>query len=173
MISFNLLLSTNRNYEKNAELEIWFYLFVMGDEDPIIIRSPIDGLLLVNTVLDQFDAINGMRKLFKNIQEPPKFIMKLVPIEYVIETNLDHLEVSIKELLKKRKKTTNKGTYCIQIKKRSTNLRSEEIISQIAQIVENPVNLKKPDWIIRIEIIGNITGLSILKQSDILSLKRA
>ena len=156
MSSFNLLLSTNRNYEKKAELEVWFYLFILGDEDPLIIRSPIDGLLLINTSLDPYNVINSLRKIIRKNSEFPKFIIKLIPIDFVIETDLNFIHSAVKSLLENNKAKTQKGSYCIQIKKRATNLSGSEIIDKIARIVENPVSLKNPNWIVRIEIIGNI-----------------
>jgi tRNA acetyltransferase TAN1 len=63
-------------------------------------------------------------------------------------------------------------TYKISIEKRSSDLSSQEIISKIANKIKNKVSLEFPDKIILIEILGNKTGISILKKTDVLSVEK-
>ena len=51
-------------------------------------------------------------------------------------------------------------------------MSSTEIITEIAKIFTNKVSLNQPDWIILIEILGDKTGISILKDSEIFSLDK-
>ena len=46
-------------------------------------------------------------------------------------------------------------------------------ITEIAKIFPNKVSLNQPDWIILIEILGNETGISILKNDGMFSLDKA
>jgi tRNA acetyltransferase TAN1 len=46
------------------------------------------------------------------------------------------------------------------------------LITKIAKNIKNKVSLENPDKIIQIEILGGITGMSILKKSDILSVEK-
>ena len=59
-----------------------------------------------------------------------------------------------------------------QLKKRNSDLSSKEIITKIANNIKNKVSLEFPDRILLIEILGNKTGVSILKKSDILSTEK-
>ncbi|MBT4535702.1 MAG: RNA methyltransferase, partial [Nitrosopumilus sp.] len=63
-------------------------------------------------------------------------------------------------------------TYRISIEKRNSNISSKEIITKIANKIKNKVSLDFPDKIILIEILGIMTGVSILEKSDILSLEK-
>ena len=63
-------------------------------------------------------------------------------------------------------------SYRITIEKRNTDVSSTEIITDIAKIFPNKVSLNQPDWIILIEILGDKTGISILKDSEIFSLDK-
>ena len=63
-------------------------------------------------------------------------------------------------------------TYRISIEKRNSNVSSKEIITKIADKIKNKVSLEFPDKVLLIEILGNITGISILKKSDILSIEK-
>ena len=65
------------------------------------------------------------------------------------------------------------NSYRITIEKRNTNVSSNEIITEIAKIFPNKVSLNQPDWIVLIEILGNKTGISILKENEIFSLDKA
>ena len=63
-------------------------------------------------------------------------------------------------------------SYRITIEKRNTDVSSTEIITDIAKIFPNKVSLNQPDWIVLIEILGDKTGISILKDSEIFSLDK-
>ena len=63
-------------------------------------------------------------------------------------------------------------TYRISIEKRNSDLSSQEIISKIAGKIKNKVSLEFPDKVVLIEILGNKTGVSILKKSDVLSIEK-
>jgi tRNA acetyltransferase TAN1 len=63
-------------------------------------------------------------------------------------------------------------TYRISIEKRNSDLSSKEIITKIANKIKNKVSLEFADKIILIEILGNKTGVSILKKSDVLSIEK-
>ena len=64
-------------------------------------------------------------------------------------------------------------SYRITIEKRNTDMSSTEIITEIAKIFPNEVSLNHPDWVVLIEILGDNTGISILKDSGIFSLDKA
>ncbi len=69
------------------------------------------------------------------------------------------------------KKVNEKESYRITIEKRNSDISSTEIISKIADSITNKVSLEKPDWIALIEILGNKTGVSVLKRDDVFSLE--
>ena len=63
-------------------------------------------------------------------------------------------------------------SYRITIEKRNTDMSSTEIITDIAKIFPNKVSLNQPDWVVLIEILGDKTGVSILKENEIFSLDK-
>lgn len=63
-------------------------------------------------------------------------------------------------------------SYRITIEKRNSGIASEEIITQIANKIPNRVSLKNYDWVVLVEILGTETGISVLKDSNILSIQR-
>ncbi len=77
------------------------------------------------------------------------------------------LMIKLKDAIQKN------DSYRITIEKRNTSISSNEIITEIAKIFPNKVSLNQPDWIILIEILGNETGISILKDDGMFSLDKA
>jgi tRNA acetyltransferase TAN1 len=93
----------------------------------------------------------------------------VIPVQKVVETNIDKIEKMISSI---KNQIEEKESYRILIEKRNSEILSKEIITKIANGIKNKVSLDHPDKIILIEILGIVTGISILKNSDILSLEK-
>jgi tRNA acetyltransferase TAN1 len=98
-----------------------------------------------------------------------RYCMRIIPIQKIIESKIEEIEKSIDDL---SGQILDSETYRISIEKRNSNLSSQEIITKIANKIKNKVSLEFPDKIVLIEILGNKTGISILKKSDILSIEK-
>ena len=69
------------------------------------------------------------------------------------------------------KKIKEDESYRITVEKRNHEISSKLIISKLADEIQNKVSLEKPDWVILVEIIGNKTGLAVLRDEDIFRLE--
>jgi len=139
-----------------------------GDENPEITRTSMSGILIAKTELDPFEVIRKIRE--KIVDEPwsIRYCLRIIPIEQVTETDLEEISSKVISLMKK---VNEKDSYRITIEKRNSEISSTEIISKIADNIQNKVSLEKPDWIALIEILGNKAGVSVLKSDDIFSLE--
>ena len=63
-------------------------------------------------------------------------------------------------------------TFRVTVEKRFTSIHSRDIIEAIASDIKNTVDLKNPDKIFLIEIVGGFTGMSLVKPSDVLSVQK-
>ena len=90
-------------------------------------------------------------------------------MEEVVNSNIDEIAKAVEKLASK---IPEDQSFRITIEKRHTSLSSSEIIETAAKNVNRRVDLKNPDWIILIEIIGAYTGISVLKPDQVLSLAR-
>ncbi|RLF97777.1 MAG: RNA methyltransferase, partial [Candidatus Wolframiiraptor sp.] len=119
--------------------------------------------------LDPFEVINKVREIIK--EEPWRIgnLMRLIPIEEVVESNLEEISQVVEKL---SSKIPEDATFRITIEKRHTSLSSSEIIEMAAKKVNRKVNLKNPDWIILIEVVGAFTGISVIKPDQILSIAK-
>ena len=166
----NLIITCARSLESETKNEISKILDELGDQEPEILNVGMRGILMVNTVIEPSKIIDYVKN--KMIEEPwlIRYCLRIIPIQIITETEID----KIKQNVIKLKDTIQKNdSYRITIEKRNTNISSTEIITEIANIFPNKVSLNQPDWIILIEILGNETGISILKNDGIFSLDKA
>lgn len=167
MNNFNLLISTSRYNEKNAKAEIWFTLLMCGDRYPIISGIKYPGLITALTNIDSKEVIYKIKKIRENDINFFQYILKIIPIDYVCETNIK----TIKEFVDKyyRIYINEDQSFKIELIRRKNELvERDTVIESIAKIVNNKVNLDNPDKIIRIEILGNVTGISFLNPDDLI-----
>ncbi len=164
----NLIITCARHLEPETTDELSAVLAQFGDENPEISRTSMSGILTAKTKLVPFEVIKNIRE--KIVDEPwsIRYCLRIIPIEQVVDTNLEEISTQVFSLMKK---VNEKESYRITIEKRNSDISSTEIISKIADNITNKVSLEKPDWIVLIEILGNKTGVSVLKSDDIFSLE--
>jgi len=164
----NLIITCARHLEPETTDELSAVLAQFGDENPEISRTSMSGVLTAKTKLVPFEVIKNIRE--KIVDEPwsIRYCLRIIPIEQVVDTNLEEISTQVFSLMKK---VNEKESYRITIEKRNSDISSAEIISKIADNITNKVSLEKPDWIALIEILGNKTGVSVLKSDDIFSLE--
>ncbi|MDH3502459.1 MAG: THUMP domain-containing protein [Nitrosopumilus sp.] len=165
----NLIITCARHLEPETEQEIRNVLEEMGDSEPIITISKMSGILTAETALHPIEIIEKIRD--KLIDEPwsIRYCLRLIPIQKITETEIDNI---VKEIADMSNLILTDETYRISIKKRNSDVSSQEIISRIAKNIKNKVSLEFPDKVVLVEIIGDQTGLAIIKKSDILSVEK-
>ncbi|MFX1391439.1 MAG: THUMP domain-containing protein [Promethearchaeota archaeon] len=170
MKNFNLLISTSRYNEPNAKAELWFTLLMCGDSYPVISELQFPGLV---TGLTNLNPKIVIAKIIEIVSKDPDFfqyILKIIPIDFICETKIN----TIKEIIQKNhyKFIGVNDSFKISLKRRHhTKIERNSFIKKIAEDIDNKVNLDNPDKIIRIEIFGNITGVSFLKRNEIFKIK--
>ena len=91
--------------------------------------------------------------------------MKIVPIQRLVETSLENIVEIIEEL---GREIDSAETFRITLKSRFSPLNPQELIIKAASYIDRKVNLTNPDRILMIQILGVITGISLLRSEDIL-----
>ena len=166
----NLIITCARNLESETKNEIRKILDELGDQEPEILNVGMRGILMVNTIIEPSKIIDWVKN--KIIEEPwlIRYCLRIIPIQRMTDTEIDKIKqnvIKLKDMIQKN------DSYRITIEKRNTSISSNEIITEVAEIFPNKVSLNQPDWIILIEIIGNETGISILKNDELFSLDKA
>jgi tRNA acetyltransferase TAN1 len=165
----NLIITCARHLEEETEDEIRDILDELGDSDVKISISSMSGILTAETTLDPIEVVKKMKEILLDEPWSIRYCLRVIPIQKFIETNVEEIEKTISSMLNQIQDT---DTYRISIEKRNSDISSKEIITKIADKIKNKVSLDFPDKIILIEILGIVTGVSILEKSDILSLEK-
>ena len=165
-MNFNLIASTFKYGEEDAQEELLDLLEILGDNQPESQITDINGIVVAYTNLDLFQVINSLRHLVKNEPWQVHYVLRLIPIESVVHTKLEDIGNAAKNLTLKMH---SQDTFRITVERRHTFISSGDIIATVARQINNKVDLRNPDWIVLIEIIGALTGISILKPNQIFS----
>lgn len=165
MDGFSLIVSTSRFREEEAQNEILDLLDMFGDPDAESEITEIKGLLLTQTALDPLEVIEKLKRLVASEPWEVRYILRVLPIEAVVPTELDSIRHAAKDLASK----IGKDSFRITVEKRHSALESIEVIKAIAGEIESKVDLENPEWIILVEIIGGQTGLSVLRADQMFS----
>jgi tRNA acetyltransferase TAN1 len=163
---FNLIASTFRYREIQAEQELGKILNILGDPLPEIRSTAISGLLIGRTRLDPFSISQNLVRLLNDEPWVFKYVQRVIPIQKVVNTELDRIRECVREIASKIQPSE---TYRITVEKRHNTISSTDIIYSCASTIDRKVNLANPDWIVLIEVIQTVTGLSIVKPHHVFS----
>ncbi len=166
MNDFNLIVTTYRYREEEAEDEILEVLERFGDDEAVSELTEIRGIILVRTTINPLDVVARIKDLVSSEPWLVRYILRVLPVQSVVPADLE----SIGQTAKFLGKVIGAGdTFRITVEKRHTLLRSQEVISAIAQDFPNKVDLENPTWVILVQIIGSRAGISVIKPDQVFS----
>jgi len=165
----NLIITCARHLEEDTEEELRDILDELGDSEIEVSISDMSGILTAQTKLDPIEVVKKMKEMLLDQPWSIRYCLRIIPIQKVIETKIKVIEMEISNI---SNQILDGETYRILIEKRNSDISSKEIITKIAHEIKNKVSLDFPDKIILIEILGGMTGISILKEVDILSIEK-
>lgn len=168
--NFNLLVSTSIYNERNASAELWFTLLMCGDAYPIILNTQYPGLIKVLTNLNAKNVILQIKTILDENPRFYNFILKILPIDYTCETDTKIINSIIQQHYQEF--ISDGDSFKITLKRRQNeNIERNNFIEIVSKHIDNNVNLENPDKEIRIEVLGNICGISFLKKDEIITKK--
>ena len=165
----NLIITCARHLEPETEEELSSILEEFGDSDAKISITKMSGILTAETKLEPIKVVRKIKEMLLDEPWSIRYCLRIIPIQKVIETKIEEIEKIVTYI---SEQISDGETYRISIEKRNSDLSSQEIISKIAGKIKNKVSLEFPDKVVLIEILGNKTGVSILKKSDVLSIEK-
>ena len=164
--NFNILVSTPRNFERDALAELDFLIHqVFPDNQFNYGNTIVSGLVWGNIVNHEpIQAVNMIRNFVIDKHFPLHYLLKFVPIETVMKTDFDEIE---KYILNRLQEIDESESFKIVVNKRRISLEKLDIIKTLAKNIQRTVDLENPVKIIHLETIGKYTGISFLKKNDI------
>jgi tRNA acetyltransferase TAN1 len=165
-MNWNLLVTTFKYKENDASDELYYLLDMLGDKEPSIEITSISGIILANTRLDPLQIVENCREMVRNEPWRFRYVLRIIPLEKICRTEIIEIHKAVKQLCPK---IGQHETFMVMIEKRHTKLRSKEIISTVTSDIDRKVNLDNPSWIILIQIVNRLAGVSILRSNQIFS----
>lgn len=167
---FNLLATTSRGNERPMCNELLYLLKEeLGDAEAQAAKTKIRGLIVAKTTLDPCAVIEKFRVILKERPYEFRYALRILPIERVVPTDLEEIKRATAELAAK---IGENESFRVTVEKRFTTLHTKDLIEAAAGDIKRKANLENPDKILLIEVLGALTGLSLLKPSDILAVVR-
>jgi tRNA acetyltransferase TAN1 len=122
-------------------------------------------MILVHTSLDPLTIIDKLKEIVASEPWQVRYILRVLPIQVVVPTGLDTISHAASELITK----IGKDTFRVTVEKRHNSIGSMQIIKAIADRINNKVDLENPDWVILVQVLGGLTGVSVLRPNQIFS----
>src|SRR3989338_4261868 len=121
------------------------------------------------------DARKTVKSLLKLCSKKPEFFEKTfhwVPIDKWCKSTVKEMQSVVKKLEKEIRKTDK---WKMELNKRHYDKGDTvELILKLTEAVSKPnVDLKNPQKIIKVEIIGNKAGIALLKADELLNTQKA
>ncbi len=113
------------------------------------------SVMLYKCLSDPHTCAEAVRRGSREAGAP---VIKAIPVDSVTRTDIASVRESVRRLAEK---IPQNETFRITLKGRleraeagySTELSSEEAVREIAEEVDRPVNLTRPDWIVYVRVI--------------------
>jgi tRNA acetyltransferase TAN1 len=164
---FNLLATTSRGNEKQMCSELSYLLKEeLGDPAPVVGKTGIRGLVAAKTAFDPCNVIEKFRAILHERPYEFRYALRIIPVERVVRTDLDEVKRAATELAAA---IGESETFRVTVEKRFTSLHSRDFIEAVATGIDRKVDLENPDKILLIEVLGGLTGMSLIRPSDVLA----
>ncbi len=167
--NFNLLVSSARGDENDANSELRYLLGELGDRHARTNYTPVSGLTVAKTELDPVLLIGRLRSILQVRPWEFRYVLKVKPVARVVPCTLEEITGAV---VQQASMVKEGETFRVSLEKRQNHISSKEVIDSVASKVPRKVNLQNPSKLILIEIISQIAGVSVISPSSILGVER-
>ena len=168
---FNLLLSCRRFQEAESCQELRRII----DDEPDLGAlewcklTGITCLVVAKHEGDSHEFVTRIGQIVKKMPWIVRDLLKIHPIDLVVDSTMDAIREGSKELAKRMTKTAK---FRVNLNRRDTTLDREKLLHEIAIQFPGKVDLEEYDWVVAVEILGPVTGLALLREDEIVTLRR-
>ncbi len=168
---FNLLISCRRFQEAESCQELRRII----EEDPslgTIEWCKLTGISCLVVGKISIDAHEFVKKLDQVVQRMPwivKDLLKIQPVDLVVDSTFDGIRAGSKKLAKGM---TKSAKFRVNLNRRDTGLDRDKLLHEIATQFPGKVDLETYDWVVGVEILGSVTGLALLREDEMVTLRR-
>jgi len=140
----------------------------LGSYEPIlnIKKSEFPNVIQIELTMEPAEALN----ILKNT--PTTVISKVVPIEFVVRTRMNKIIEKATILAGEKVDSGDSFSVRCDLRGRKYIKSKDELINSVSEQLIEKLNLlkeeKDPDWVVQVEVVGENTGISVLKPEEIL-----
>lgn len=163
---FNLLATTMRGNERQMRYELAYLLKEAGDPAPETGKTGIRGVIVGKTALNPVETIEKFRCILQERPYEFRYALRILPIEKVLRTDLEEVKRVAMELAAR---LSENETFRVTVEKRFTSIHSRDFIEAAATGIQNKADMENPNKILLIEVLGGLTGMSLISPSCILA----
>jgi len=169
--NFNFLITLKGHKDDNVGEELLgieeIELALQKDEPTLNIKdSEFPNVLLIDLSMDPELALDILKKTTTTV------ISKIVIIDEVVRTRSNIIKEKALQIANQKIKPGSSIAVRCDLRGRKYIESKDELIKVISNELLDNLNLEenfvKPDWVVQIEVIGENTGISVSKPSDIL-----
>ena len=141
----------------------------LGDQSAQASKTGVRGLITARTGLNPCEVIEKFKAILHERPYEFRYALRIIPVEKVLATDLEAIAAGAAELASG---IGEDETFRITVEKRFTTLHAQEIVKAVATQIERRVNLDKPDKVLLVEVVGKLTGISLIKPDLVLSVPK-
>ena len=176
---FNLLVTIQGHKDSYAgdeligieEIEL-----ALSSYEPVLYikESQYPNVVLVELTMDPEEAVAILK------EAPTTMVSKVIPIDMVVKTNIDAILEKTWAIAREKMNAGDvfvvrgdlRGRRYIESKEELIEKVTNELIDKLDESLDpQSLDTKNPDWVVQIEVVGDDTGISILKPHQILKKK--
>jgi tRNA acetyltransferase TAN1 len=167
---FNFIATTFKGLEREAASECVSLLMELGDAGPAVKTTGIIGLVVGQTSLDPIEVVGRLKALVEDEPSSVRLVLRFIPVEEVTDATPETVKEKVASL---SGRIAEGDSYRVTVEKRHNETRSQSFIEAAASAIKRKVDLETPDWIVLVEVIRDLAGVSILRPGSIFSSLKA
>ena len=165
----NLLVTYDPSHSGKAKEEAQALLEAAGEKAEFL-ESEIAGVFLLRTGKDPKELTRELRDVVEESPDKYKYTFHWVPIDRWVKSGLDDMVRAMKDI---DAKMSDDDSWKLDLGKRQYEGRSTDLIIKLTENINHPkVDLKNPQKIVKVEIIGDHAGVALLDKSELLDIPK-
>lgn len=169
MADANLLVTYDPAHRGKAKEEVESLLESVNEKAEFL-ESDIAGLFLLQTKKNPKQLTKELHDVVEENPEKYKYTFHWVPIDRWVRSDLNDMVQAMKEI---DAKMSDEESWKLDLGKRQYEARSTDLIIKLTENINHPkVDLKNPQKIVKVEIVGDRAGVALLDRNELLDIPK-
>ncbi len=170
MERYNLLVTFHPNQAGTAEREVRNRIEGAGQTIEHLEHSCIDGVFCVQVDGDARELIRHLRREFMNAPEMLYHTYHWVPVDTWVEATDEAMIEAVEEAAQG---IGEDESWRMHVHKRHHPKHSEDLMLLLTEpVVKGKVDLRRPQKIIAVEVLGPMAGIALLRNDEIIDVNQ-